>query len=83
MFSDHIYWTDTLAERAPPKHDEVDQHRLITRKELQRLMPVSGMTLWRMEKDGFLPKHILIGRKAFWRLADILEFLHNVAKGGG
>ena len=46
-------------------------------------MPVSGMTLWRMEKDGFLPKHILIGRKAFWRLADILEFLHNVAKGGG
>lgn len=71
-----------MIECGPSKNDELDEYRLITRKELQRLMPVSGMTLWRMERNGILPKHILIGRKAFWRHADILEFLHRIAKGG-
>ncbi|MBR1286816.1 hypothetical protein JQ597_32650 [Bradyrhizobium sp. AUGA SZCCT0177] len=71
-----------MAEQAPKKQDEFDKVRLITRKELQQLMPLSGMTISRMEKNGVLPKHILIGRKAFWRQADILEFLDNIANAG-
>ena len=71
-----------MTERAKAGQGEVDDYGLMTRKELQRLMPVSVMTLWRMEQNGVLPKHILIGRKAFWRRAEILVFLRNFATGG-
>jgi predicted DNA-binding transcriptional regulator AlpA len=51
---------------------ELAQDRLINRKQLRKLLPISAMTIWRWERDGRLPQHITIGRTSFWRLADIL-----------
>ena len=55
-----------------------DHHRLITRRQLQELLPVSTMTIWRLEKAGRLPRHISIGGRSYWRYADVLEALGNL-----
>jgi predicted DNA-binding transcriptional regulator AlpA len=61
--------------------DDLNERRLIDREQLKQLLPVSSMTLWRWERDGRIAKHVLIGRKAFWRLTDILKFLQQATKG--
>ena len=57
----------------------VEKARLINRKQLQRLLPISPMTIWRHEKQGLLPKHIKIGGLSFWRLVDVLEAIEKLA----
>ena len=62
--------------------DDLKAHRLIDREQLKKLLPVSSMTVWRMERDGRIPKHFLIGRKAFWKLGDVLNYLEKATQGG-
>ena len=57
-----------------PSDDPSDlaRDRLINRRQLRKLLPVSAMTIWRWERDGRLPQHITIGRTSFWKLTDVL-----------
>jgi predicted DNA-binding transcriptional regulator AlpA len=52
--------------------------QLITRRQLQELLPVSPMTIWRWERDGLLPKHLTIGRTSFWHATEVREFLRGL-----
>ena len=61
----------SLLDNAP----ELTHDRLINRKQLRRLLPVSTMTIWRWERDGKLPKHLTIGRTSFWRAIEVQEYL--------
>ncbi len=56
---------------------ELVENGLISRKQLKLLLPVSAMTLWRWEREGRLPPHIVIGRTSFWRVKDIRAFLET------
>ena len=58
-------------------HSELARHHLINRKQLQELLPVSAMTIWRWERDGLLPKHLTIGRTSFWRAVEVREYLRR------
>ncbi len=54
---------------------ELAQDRLITRRQLQQLLPVSTTTIWRLEKSGIFPKHVTIGGLNFWRAIEVHEYL--------
>ncbi len=54
---------------------ELAQDRLITRRQLQQLLPVSTTTIWRLEKSGNFPKHVTIGGLNFWRAIEVHEYL--------
>jgi predicted DNA-binding transcriptional regulator AlpA len=56
---------------------ELTSDRLINRRQLRKILPVSAMTIWRWEKEGRLPQHITIGRTSFWRLADVLAAIRG------
>jgi predicted DNA-binding transcriptional regulator AlpA len=56
---------------------ELTSDRLINRRQLRELLPVSAMTIWRWEKKGRLPQHITIGRTSFWKLADVLAAIRG------
>lgn len=56
---------------------DLSLHQLINAEQLMTLIPVSRMTLWRLEKQGRLPKHIRIGGRNYWRLSGILEALEK------
>jgi predicted DNA-binding transcriptional regulator AlpA len=56
-----------------------DGVRLITSKQLQQLLPVSKMTIWRLEQRGQLPQHVPSGR-AFWRHAEVVEAIKQLTK---
>jgi predicted DNA-binding transcriptional regulator AlpA len=54
---------------------ELALDRLITRRQLQQLLPVSTTTIWRLEKSGIFPKHVTIGGLNFWRAIEVHEYL--------
>jgi predicted DNA-binding transcriptional regulator AlpA len=76
------HWSAGLTKNSRDLPDDLKTYRLIDREQLKKLLPVSSMTVWRMERDGRIPKHFLIGRKAFWKLADLLNYLQKVTQGG-
>ena len=57
----------------------VEKARMINRKQLQLLLPISPMTIWRYEKKLLRPKHIKSGGLSFWRLAAVLEAIAILA----
>ena len=67
---------DTLAT------EDLDDRRLITRRQLQDLLPVSAMTIWRWEQEGRLPKHVTIGGRSFWRRSEVLRFIDEQTQDG-
>jgi len=62
---------------------EIVEHSQITRfvraKGLCKILGVSRSTLWRMEKNGILPKKISItgARAVGWRSSEIDEFIRS------
>lgn len=49
--------------------------RLLPRRELRRLVPVSDMTIWRWERGGVFPRHLSINGRNYWRLSEIMSWI--------
>lgn len=45
--------------------------RLINRRELRELIPVSDMTVWRWTNAGIFPPAIKINNRNYWRLSEV------------
>jgi predicted DNA-binding transcriptional regulator AlpA len=63
------------ARAAPLEHCE----RLVNRRQLRELVPVSDMTIWRWEKAGLFPRHISINGRNYWRLSEISVWFESVS----
>lgn len=59
---------------------EDSEHRLMNRPQLRVLLPVSDMTIWRMEQEGTLPRHLRIGNRAFWKYAEVIAALKRLSE---
>jgi predicted DNA-binding transcriptional regulator AlpA len=57
--------------------------RLLPRRELRSLIPVSDMTIWRWEQDGLFPRHLLINGRNYWRLSEIRDWIGRQERAGG
>jgi predicted DNA-binding transcriptional regulator AlpA len=51
------------------------QERLLTRRILRQVVPVSDMTIWRWERDGLFPKHLTINSRNYWLLSEVRIWL--------
>ena len=60
-------------------HNFPDELRLVPAELLRREWHLSQTTEWRMEKNGDL-KPLRIGRRKFYRLADLRRFLDEAGK---
>jgi predicted DNA-binding transcriptional regulator AlpA len=56
--------------------------RLLPRRELRRLVPVSDMTIWRWERDGVFPRHVSINGRNYWRLSEISDWIERQPAAG-
>ena len=57
------------------------EKRYIRLPELQKKVPFSRATFWRLEKDGLFPKRIKIGKKSVaWLVSDIDDWISQKAK---
>ena len=58
--------------------------RVITRRELQRLVPYCPQHILRLEKKGKFPKRIKVGeRRVGWWLHDVMAWLEEKSGKGG
>jgi len=56
--------------------------RLLPRRELRRLVPVSDMTIWRWERGGEFPRHLSINGRNYWRLSEIRDWISRQQEAG-
>jgi predicted DNA-binding transcriptional regulator AlpA len=56
--------------------------RLLPRRELRSLVPVSDMTIWRWERDGVFPRHLSINGRNYWRLSEIADWIDGQQSAG-
>jgi predicted DNA-binding transcriptional regulator AlpA len=56
--------------------------RLLPRRELRSLVPVSDMTIWRWERDGVFPRHLSINGRNYWRLSEIADWIDRQQSAG-
>jgi len=61
---------------------EEDGHRLLTRRLLRQLLPVSDMTIWRCERYRGFPEHISIYGRNYWVLREIEQWLAERRRAG-
>jgi predicted DNA-binding transcriptional regulator AlpA len=56
--------------------------RLLRRRELRALVPVSDMTIWRWERAGQFPRHLSINGRNYWRLSELTDWMDRQARAG-
>jgi prophage regulatory protein len=64
----------------------MDEHlpRVITRRELQRLVSYPPQHILRLEKNGKFPKRIKVGeRRVVWRSEEVMAWLDQKGRKGG
>ena len=49
--------------------------RLLPRRELRNLVPVSDMTIWRWERSGDFPRHLSIYGRNYWLRSEVLGWM--------
>lgn len=55
--------------------DRTSGERLLPRRELRKVVPVSDMTIWRWQRHGHFPKHLSINGRNYWRLSEIWDWM--------
>jgi len=55
--------------------------RLLPRRELRAIVPVSDMTIWRWERDNRFPRHLSIHGRNYWLLSEVQDWLERQARG--
>jgi predicted DNA-binding transcriptional regulator AlpA len=56
--------------------------RLLPRRELRDVVPVSDMTIWRWERDGRFPRHLSINGRNYWRLSELRDWMDSQERAG-
>ena len=54
--------------------------RLLTRRLIRRVVPVSDMTIWRWERDGRFPRHLTINGRNYWIHEEVEGWLEGQAR---
>ena len=71
----------THAHKSEPTNNPWDADRLLSRRLLRGLVPVSDMTIWRWERDGRFPRHLSINGRNYWRLGEVRAWLESQPRG--
>lgn len=60
-----------------------DDERLLTRRLLRKLVPVSDMTIWRWEQAGKFPRHLTIYGRNYWLHSEVAEWMARQQRSQG
>lgn len=52
-----------------------NNERLLTRRLLRNLVPVSDMTIWRWERDDRFPRHLTVNGRNYWLYSEVEAWL--------
>ena len=65
----------TNTNAASHTNNLIAQERLLNRRMLRQVVPVSDMTIWRWEQNAFFPKHLIINKRNYWLLSEVRAWL--------
>jgi predicted DNA-binding transcriptional regulator AlpA len=71
----------TNAHTSEPKLAAANDEQLLTRRLLRKVVPVSDMTIWRWERDGRFPRHLIVNGRNYWLLSEVRTWLANQQRG--
>lgn len=56
---------------------QTTQERLLNLKEVQRLVPLSKVSIYKLISENSFPKQVKIGRSSYWPESEIGEFVRR------
>jgi predicted DNA-binding transcriptional regulator AlpA len=65
--------TNTNSTDPSPSFD--GSERLLPRRELRKLVPVSDMTIWRWEREDRFPRHLSIHGRNYWLRSEVHHWI--------
>jgi predicted DNA-binding transcriptional regulator AlpA len=69
-------------QNTPNRPGPIDSsERLLPRRELRMLVPVSDMTIWRWERDERFPRHLSINGRNYWLRSEVLGWVAAQSRG--
>jgi len=71
----------TNAHIVEPSRAIANDERLLTRRLLRKLVPVSDMTIWRWERDGQFPRHLTVHGRNYWLYSEVAGWLMGHSQG--
>ena len=71
----------TNAHTSEPSYTIADDERLLTRRLLRNLVPVSDMTIWRWERDGRFPQHLTVHGRNYWLHSEVKGWMTSQRRG--
>ncbi|MGH6924648.1 MAG: helix-turn-helix transcriptional regulator [Propylenella sp.] len=73
----------TNANTHEPARALSDEERLLPRRLLRKLVPVSDMTIWRWERDGTFPQHLTVHGRNYWLYSEVKDWIGRQRRGAG
>jgi predicted DNA-binding transcriptional regulator AlpA len=71
----------TNAHVSEPSRTISDDDRLLSRRLLRKLVPVSDMTIWRWERVGRFPRHLTVNGRNYWLYSEVSCWLIRHSRG--
>ena len=56
--------------------------RLLPRRELRALIPVSDMTIYRWQRGRQFPRHLSVNGRNYWLLSEVQEWIARQKRAG-
>ena len=56
---------------------ELPEGKLISKREMLDLVPLSYPTVWKLMQEGTFPRAIAIGAQNFWRDSEVREWINS------
>jgi predicted DNA-binding transcriptional regulator AlpA len=73
--------SNTTAPRAPPDDDDpLYRLRLISKREVLRLIGCSATTLWAMQREGRCPLSVRVGSRVYFHLHEVEAWLAKLPR---
>lgn len=60
-----------------------EDEKLLPRRLLRKLVPVSDMTIWRWERDGSFPRHLTVHGRNYWLNSEVRAWMAGQRRGVG
>lgn len=59
---------------------EFEDERLINKRELLLLIPLSFSTIWKLMRRGEFPLSVVVSGRVFWKSREVREYLDNLPR---
>lgn len=60
--------------------EDIARYRLIDKRTLLRLVPLSYSTIWKLMRRGEFPLSVVVSGRVFWKISEVSRFVDELPR---